>query len=124
MNPYKCKVYKCKILMTSSKKYNIYEYYKIYIRYKKQLNYIYIRTFIERDNKIPSDLFMKSVIHHNSFYPKALFTSTSNKKECELTFYKYINIYPNIIKLFENKDEYSIRIGLEILKQELELNIQ
>lgn len=120
----KCKVYKCKIRQTTSKKYNMDEYYRIDIRNNKKLICFYIRTCNDRNSKIPFSLFSSNIIKFTSLYPNSIYINDCNKSICELTFYKYIEIYPNIIKLFESKDEYSIRIGLEILKQQLELNIQ
>ena len=125
MNLHKCKVYKCKIRNSTSKKYDICEYYKIYIRCNKKLNYFHIHTFNERDNtKLPFSLFFKNILAYSYFYPPPIYINNCNKTECELTFHKYIEIYPNITQLFENKDEYSIRLGLEILKQQLEINVQ
>lgn len=124
MKSHKCRVYKCKIRESNSRKYHMYEYYRIDIRNHKKLISFYIRTFNDRTSKLPFSLFLNNIMKDSHFYPKSIYINNVNKSICELTFYKYIEIYPNIIKLFESKDEYSIRIGLEILKQQLELNIQ
>lgn len=124
MRLHKCRVYTCKIRETSSKKYNIDEYYRIDIHNHKKLISFYIRTCNNRGSKMPFSLFSSNIIKYVSLYPRSIYINDCKKSVCELTFYKYIEIYPNIIKLFESKDEYSIRIGLEILKQQLELNIQ
>ena len=124
MKLHKCRVYKCKIRETTSRKYNIHPHYRIDIRNHKKLICFYIRTGSDRNSKMPFGLFSGSIIKNYTLYPRSIYINDCNKTVCEVTFYKYIEIYPDIIKLFESKDEYSIRIGTEILKQQLELNIQ
>lgn len=132
MELHKCKVFKVKLCYTSSEIYNIYDYYKIKIYHNNTKQYFYIRYNYPNTTKSPFDLFYKNIIKFSALYPKPIFIKILQPnqhllppiREKELVFHKYIEIYPNIIQLFESKDEYSIRIGLEILKQQLEINIQ
>jgi hypothetical protein len=129
---HKCKVFKCNLAFSTSKKYNIFQYYKIKIfhNYKKQ--YLYIRYSYSNNGNFPFDNFYKNILNNNNFHPNSIFIKTVKqnthlippKRELNLEFYKYIDIYPNIIQLFENDDYTNIKIGLEILKQQLKINIQ
>jgi hypothetical protein len=133
MKLHKCKVFKVTLCLTTSKKYNQYDFYKIKIYHNNIKQYFYIRHYCETFNNVPFSTFYKS-INHQPFYPDLDCTHICNlslnnhlippKREIKQEFYKYIELYPDIIKLFESKDEYSVRIGLEILKQQLELKIQ
>lgn len=132
MELHKCKVSKCKLWMSTSRSYHGFIYYKLKIYYNGRKRYFYIRSYNDIISKLPFDNFSKGVIHHQPYHADPIFICNlplknhliSPKRETETTFHKYIEIYPDIIKLFESKDKYSIRIGLEILKQQLELNIQ
>ncbi len=132
MKIHKCKVFKIRLCFTTSNKYDIYNYYKIKIYYNNIKQYFYIRNYSERISKSPFSNFFDPIKKHKPFYPDTIFICNlplnnhliTPKREIQQKFYKYIEIYPNIIQLFESKDEYSVRIGLEILKQQLELNIQ
>lgn len=132
MKLHKCKVFKVKLCYTSSEIYSIYDFYKIKIYHNNTKQYFYIRYNYPNHYNYPFSNFYKLITTYSSLFPKPIYIKTLQpkqhllppKREKELTFYKYINIYPDIIQLFESKDEYSIRIGLEILKQQLEINIQ
>lgn len=124
MELHKCKVYKCKIRMTTSKIYNVYVYYRIDIRCNGTLNQIYIRNFCERETKIPFSLLCDIHTRKMSFIPISFYIDKPDKVISDVVFDKIIFLYPDIFKLFESKDKGSLRIGIEILKQHLELNIQ
>lgn len=132
MELHKCKVFKCKLYHTTSEKYSIYDYYKIKIYHNNIKQYFYIRYNYGNNSNYPFSNFYNIIMKYSALYPIPIFIKNLQpkqhllppKREKELEFYKYINIYPDIIQLFESKDEYSVRIGLEILKQQLEINIQ
>jgi len=133
MKLHKCKVYKVKLWFSSSRKYDVSDYYKIKIYAFNKKQYFYIRNYKATYTKpIPFSTFYKNIDTNNSFHHSSIFICNlfsnnhliSPYRESKQEFYKYIEIYPNIIQLFESKDEYSVRVGLEILKQQLELGIQ
>jgi len=100
---HKCKVFKCNLAFSTSKKYNIFQYYKIKIfhNYKKQ--YLYIRYSYSNNGNFPFDNFYKNILNNNNFHPNSIFIKTVKqnthlippKRELNLEFYKYIDIYPS-----------------------------
>lgn len=133
MKIHKCKVFKVKLCLTTSKKYYLYDFYKIKIFHHNVKQYFYIRHYNDNFSKLPFSSFFNVIPpKRKPFYPESLYICNlplnnhliPPKREVNVEFYKYIELYPNIIALFESNDEYLVRIGLEILKQQLEINIQ
>jgi len=132
MELHRCKVFKVILWSNTSRKYNFNHYYKIKLFHNNKKQYFYIRYNYSNNGNYPFDNFYKTINRDSSFYPKSIYLKTVKqnthlippKRESKQEFYKYIDIYPDIIKLFESEDYLNIRIGLDILKQHLELNIQ